>query len=239
MIKDVEEKQFGSSPQECFEEGLPDEDGNYYFEALITESIFCSPDKYTAHTYFNVCKFTTESPISNLNYDKKSGTMVGKLLGNTIELIPMKRYKIQATLERNEKYNEWQYKIIRIWEVEAKTGDELNAYLKFFTNSDKTYNAILQSNKNFVDNILSDDNFVPERPKGVQDRTIKKITMQLREYKDLMPLIAKFSQFPDISLSAIEGMQDLSSNPRQTFEMLKENPYLLTRLPRFRMETCR
>ena len=71
MIRDIEEKTVGDNPQECLELGIPDKDGNFYFEALITSSIYCSPDRYRAHTYFNICEFETDNPIPNLNYNKK------------------------------------------------------------------------------------------------------------------------------------------------------------------------
>ena len=57
LIKELEVKQYGDTPQECFEEGLPDKNGYYYFEAKILESKYCSEDKYRPHTYFNICYF--------------------------------------------------------------------------------------------------------------------------------------------------------------------------------------
>ena len=66
-MKELEEKQFGATPQECFEEGLPDKDGNYYFDAVITDSIYCAPDKYVAHTYYNICKLKKLVRINPLN----------------------------------------------------------------------------------------------------------------------------------------------------------------------------
>lgn len=238
MIKEIEEKQFGENPQECFEEGLPDKNGNFYFEALITDSIYCAPDKYTPHTYFNICKFETNNPIPNLNYDKRFGKMFGKLLGKTIELLPMRRYKVQAVPKHNDQYNEWQYEIVRIWELEATSDDEFNAYLRFFA-TEKGYNTIVQEDPSFVKKVLDDENYKPERFKGMQQRSLDKLVNELRDYKDCMPLIAKFSQFPEISLSAITSMEGLSSNPKQTFDMIKDNPYLLTKLPRLWMEKGR
>ena len=73
----------------------------------------------------------------------------------------------------------------------------------------------------------------------MQQRSLDKLVNELRDYRDCMPLIAKFSQFPEISLSAITSMEGLSSNPKQTFDMIKDNPYLLTKLPRLWMEKGR
>ena len=232
MIKDLDEQIIGNSPQECLEEGLPDKDGNFYFEALITDSIYCAPDKYTPYTYFNICKFETTSPIPNLNYDKKYGKMYGKLLGKTIELLPMKRYKVQALPEHNEQYNEWQYKIIKIWEMEENTNDTLNSYLKFFT-TENYYNIITKTDPDFVNKVISDENYKGERFKGMRQKSYDKLLEDLRSYKDYMPLITKFSQFPEISLSAILNMEGIASNPKQAFDMIKDDPYILTKLSGF------
>lgn len=232
MIKNVSEEIYGDNPQECLEEGLPDKDGNFYFEALITDSIYCAPDKYTPYTYFNICKFETQNPIPNLNYDKKYGKMYGKLLGKTIELLPMKRYKIQALPERNEQYNEWQYRIIKVWEMEENTNDTLNGYLKFFT-TDNYYKIITSCDPDFVSKVLNDDNYKGERFKGMRQKSYDNLLEDLRKYKDYMPLITKFSQFPEISLSAILSMEEIASNPKQAFDMIQDNPYILTALSGF------
>lgn len=231
-MKELEEKQFGATPQECFEEGLPDKDGNYYFDAVITDSIYCAPDKYVAHTYYNICKFKTDSPIPNLNYDKRLGEQFGKLLGKTIELLPTVRYRVKAKPERNEQYNEWQYQILNVWETQAQSSDLYANYLRFLT-TPNGYKIIMENDKNFVQKVLSDDSFKGERFKGMQQRTYDKIVRELREYKDYMSIIAEFSQFPEITMNTIMAMSDIASNPRQAFKIIKDNPYVLTSLSGF------
>lgn len=238
MIQEVDEKQYGETPQECFDEGLPDKDGNFYFEALITNSIYCSPDKYRAHTFFNICEFETENPIPNLNYNKRFAKSYGKLLGNTIELIPMTRYKFKAKPEYNSNYNEWQYKILNVWESESRDSDALNSYLRFLATSN-SYNIIMKNDPDFVRKILEDDSFVGERFKGMQQKTYDKLIKELREYRDYIPIIAEFSQFPEITMNTIISMNDIASNPQQAFKIIKGNPYILTSLPRFWMEKSR
>lgn len=231
-MKELEEKLFGETPQECLDEGLPDKDGNFYFEALITDSIYCAPDKYVAHTFFNICKFKTETPIPNLNYNKKTGEQFGKLLGKTIELLPMTRYKIKARPERNEQYNEWQYQILNVWEAEARSSDQLMGYLKFLT-TPNGYKIVSNSDPDFVSKVLADDNYVGERFKGMQQRTYNKLIEEIREYRDYIPIIAQFSQFPEITLKTIMYISEIASNPKQAFQIIKDNPYVLTNLSGF------
>lgn len=237
-MKLPEEKKVGSTPKECFEEGLPDEYGYYYFEALITNSKFCSPDKYRAHTYFNVCEFQTQCPIANLNYDKKTGENIGMLVGNTIELLPMVRYKVRGKPEYNSKYNKWQYTIDKVWETESGSDDMHLKYLKFLA-TEHSFNIICKEEPDLVKTVLEDKNYIGKRPKGMQQKTYDKLIGSIREYEELMPIIAEFSQFPEITMNTIVSMSNIASNPKQAFKIIKDNPYILTDLPRIWMEKSR
>lgn len=231
-MKEAEIKQFGENPQECFEEGIPDKNGDFYFEALITDSIYCSPDKYQPHTYFNICRFETDNPIPNLNYDKKLGKNFGKIIGKTIELLPMTRYKFKAHPDYNQQYREWQYQIQNVWEGEARESDAINSYLRFFV-TPKQFDTIISTDPDFCKKVLDDDKFVGTRFKGMQEKRFQELKEEIREYRDYIPIIAKFAQFPEISLKTILKMNEIASNPKQAFNIIKENPYVLTKLSGF------
>lgn len=231
MIKEVEIKQFGETPKECFEEGIPDKNGNFYFEAKILESRCCNEDKYRPHTYFNVCIFDTECPIPYLSFNKTYSKNVGTIIGSTIELLPLNRYKFIAKVQENGSYG-MQYVIEKVWECEATKDDAANNYLKFFV-TPKQFETIMSTDPSFCKKVLDDENFVGERFKGMQSERFKNLKEELREYKDYMEIISKFAQFPEISLNSILKMSNIAKNPKQAFAIIKDNPYVLTEISGF------
>lgn len=232
MIQDINEKQFGVTPQECFEEGLPDEDGYYYFEGFIIESKCCNPDRYKPHTYFNVCRFETDNAIPHLDSSQQLGKNYGTIIGLTIELMPMTRYKFRAKPEYNAQYNKWQYRLSNTWEMEKRSEDNLTNYLRFMATTPKIFDSIMANDPNFVQNALDDKGYSP-KIKGVRKDSIETLVYNIREYRDYMPLIVEFAQFPEFSLKTIVEMTEIASNPKQALDIIKDNPYELTKLPRF------
>lgn len=231
MIKEPEIKQYGETPKECFEEGLPDKNGYYYFEAKILESKFCSEDKYRPHTYFNVCYFDTECPIPYLSFNKAYAKNIGTVVGNTIELLPLNRYKFMAKVKDSGSYG-MQYEIMKVWECESTEDDAANNYLKFFV-TPKQFETIMKEDPSFCKKVLNDDAFVGERFKGMRKDRFDSLKSELREYKDYVEIISKFAQFPEISLNSILRMSDIATNPKQAFTIIKENPYVLTDISGF------
>ena len=64
---DLEIKEYGTTLQECLEEGLPDKNGIYYFVGIIRRVIYSNPSFYDPNEYFNICEFETETPLPKLN----------------------------------------------------------------------------------------------------------------------------------------------------------------------------
>lgn len=231
MIKGLEVKQYGDTPQECFEEGLPDKNGYYYFEAKILESKYCSEDKYRPHTYFNICYFDTECPIPYLSFNKTYAKNIGTIIGNTIELLPLNRYKFMAKIKDSGSYG-MQYEILKVWECESTEDDAANNYLKFFV-TPKQFETIMNTDSSFCKKVLNDDSYVGERFKGMRKDRFDSLKSDLREYKDYVGIISKFAQFPEISLNSILKMSKIATNPKQAFSIIKENPYVLTDISGF------
>lgn len=214
------------------EEGTPDENGSYYFIGTIERVIYSNPSYYHNNEYFNVCSFSTTSPIPSLKVDPFTHLQTGTICGNTIELIPMKKYRFKAFLKLNEKYNEMQYNIEEVIPLEKKGEDKLNSYLRFFA-TPKQYALIQDTCPNLMSELFEDENFEIPKLKGQSRKNLDSLKNNLLTYSKYIDLIAKFGEFPEFSLKTIEKMSILGNSPEIILNRIEENPYILTVLPRF------
>ena len=163
------------------EEGTPDENGSYYFIGTIERVIYSNPSYYHNNEYFNVCSFSTTSPIPSLKVDPFTHLQTGTICGNTIELIPMKKYRFKAFLKLNEKYNEMQYNIEEVIPLEKKGEDKLNSYLRFFA-TPKQYALIQDTCPNLMSELFEDENFEIPKLKGQSRKNLDSLKNNLLTY---------------------------------------------------------
>ena len=229
---DLEIKEYGTTLQECLEEGLPDKNGIYYFVGIIRRVIYSNPSFYDPNEYFNICEFETETPLPKLNLNVYTKKTTGKVCGNTIELLPMNKYKFKAKLKYNDKYSDWQYEIVSVSEVTAQKGDMLDRYLNFIV-TPKQYQLIKESYPDFVEKIFEDENYRIPRLKGQTDKSMNNIYKNILEYREYVELIAKLGQFPEFTLNTITSLSGLGNSPQLILRKIEEDPYVLMKLARF------
>ena len=229
---DDDEFEYGLTIKECLEEGLPDKDKNYYFEGTIIEVKYSSPSFYDPNTYFNVCKFETTTPLPKLDLNAYTKKTTGIVCGDTIELIPMKKYRFKAKLELNDKYNSYQYKIVSVFETQAQTGDILDKYLHFIV-TPKQYELIKEKCPDFVERIFENPEYRIPRLKGQTEKSMNNIHNNILQYKDYVELIATLGQFPEFTLNTILSLDGLGNSPAIVLKKIEEDPYILMKLARF------
>lgn len=237
------DERIGHSAKECMEEGIPDENGVYYFIGTINRTIYSSPSFKDPNMYFNICEFETDSPLPKLALNAYTKKTTGIVCGDTIELIPMKSYKFKAKLELNEKYNNYQYKIVAVFEMENQKYDDLDKYLKFLVTNNQ-YNLIKAECPDFVEKIFADENFRLPRLKGQRQEAMDNIHRNVLQYRDYVELIATLGQFPEFSLGTITSLGNfddptnsknnkLGNSPAIVLQKIKDDPYVLMQLARF------
>lgn len=224
--------EYGTNEQECMEEGLPDKNGHYHFYGFITKVLYQNPSFKDPREYFNVCKFQTETPLPHLALDGYTKKMSGTVSGDTIELMEMTKYKFKAELQFNQKYNDWQYKILGVWETKPQESDMLDRYLNFIVTS-KQYELIKESCPDFIEKIFADPKFRLPRLKGQSEKSMDNIHKNVLEYKDYAELIAKLGQFPEFTLNTITSLSGLGNNPQLILKKIEDDPYILMKLARF------
>jgi RecD/TraA family predicted helicase len=236
---ELEDKRIGHSAQECMEEGIPDANGTYYFIGTIDRVVYSNPSFKDPSLTYNVCVFSTESPLPKLDLNPYTKKTTGTVIGDTIELVPMRSYKFKAKLKENKDYNKYQYNIVAVYEMEQKQGDDLDRYLKFLV-TDNQYNLIKKECPDFVEKIFEDENFRLPRLKGQRQETMDNIHKNVLKYRDYVELIATLGQFPEFSLNTITKLGDfegggnkIGNSPSIVLKKIKEDPYVLMNLARF------
>lgn len=227
-----EEVKIGKSIQQCLRDGIPDANGIYYFVGTITHVLYSNPSFKIPTGFYNICKFETKTPLPKLGLNPYTKTMEGTVVGDTIELVPSISYQFKAKLKLNEKYNQYQYEIVSVSEMEEQSTDNLDKYLKFLVTPTQ-YKLIKENHPDFVEKLFGDENYRIPRLKGQQDKAMNKIYENILEYKDYVELIAKFSQFPEFSLNTILQLGNLENSPRLVLEQIENDPYVLMKLHRF------
>lgn len=237
---DIENQLIGHSAKECMEEGIPDANGVYYFIGTIVKTLYSNPSFKDPNMTFNVCEFETESPLPKLNLNPYNFKTTGLICGDTIELVPMKSYKFKAKLEENTKYNNYQYHIVAVFEMDEQKYSDTDKYLRFLVTNNQ-YNLIKQACPDFVERIFKDENFRLPRLKGQRQTAMDNIHKNVLQYKDYMGLIVTLGQFPEFTLNTIMSLGDfnessgnkLGNSPALVLQKIKEDPYCLTKLSRF------
>lgn len=228
-----ENQRIGKSAKQCVEEGIPDANGTYYFIGKITHTIYSNPSNKITDGYFNVCKFETQTPLPNLSLNPYTKTMEGTVVGETIELVPSVSYKFKATRRLNEKYNEYQYFIKSVSEMETQNEDKLDTYLKFIVTPTQ-YKELKKVCPDIVQKMIDDETFrLPKNLKGQRDIAMDNMYRNILDYIDYIDLIATFSQFPDFSLHTILAMNNLANSPKLILKQIQEDPYVLTKVSGF------
>lgn len=225
-------ERIGTSAKQCVEEGIPDSNGTYYFIGLIKKVIYSNPSFYDPNEYFNICEFETETPLPKLNINPYNKVLTGKICGNTIELMPMRKYKFKAKLKYNEKYSDWQYEIVGVSEMAVQKGDVLDRYLNFIVTK-KQYELIKKDYPDFVEKLFEDENYRIPRLKGQQEKSMEKIYKNLLEYRDYVELIDKLGQFPEFTLNTITSLSGIGNSPQLILKKIEEDPYVIMKLSRF------
>lgn len=229
---DLEEQEYGTSLQECLEEGLPDKNGTYYFVGVISKVIYSAPSPYNPDEYFNVCEFETTNPLPKLTTNQYTKKMYGKVCGTTIELLPMTRYKFKGKLEYNDKYGDWQYKLTYVAEAEALKEDALDKYLSFLVTPTQ-YKLIKDKHPDFVERLLEDESYRIPRLKGQRESSMTNIYNNILQFRDYIDLIVTLGQFPEFTLNTILSVGTLANNPKLVLKRIQEDPYVLMKLSRF------
>ncbi len=227
-----ETTRIGKSAQQCVEEGIPDANGIYYFIGTITHVVYSNPSFKTPNGFFNICKFETETPLPKLGLNPYTKAMEGTVVGDTIELVPSISYKFKAKQVLNEKYNQYQYEIVSVTEMEEQSKDNLDNYLRFLVTPTQ-YKLIKENYPDFVQRLFDNPNYRIPRLKGQQEKAMDKIYSNILFYKDYVELIAKFCQFPEFSLNTITSLESLGNSPRLILEQIENDPYILMKLHRF------
>lgn len=240
---ELENTRIGTSAQECMEEGIPDSRGIYYFIATIEHVKYSNPSFKDPRMTFNVCEFSTKTPLPKMSLNGYTKKTTGTLCGDTIELIPMRSYKVKATLELNNKYNQYQYKVVAIFEIENQKGDDLDRYLKFLVTNNQ-YNLIKEVCPDFVEKIFADKDFRLPKLKGQRQEAMDNIHTNVLKYMDYVELIATLGQFPEFTLNTITSLGNfddptnsknnkLGNSPAIVLQKIKDDPYVLMQLARF------
>lgn len=223
---------YGENIQECIEYGIPDKDGHYHFIGLITNVRFSKLNFNSTTEYFNVCSFETKTPLPKMKFNPYSKISSGTICGITIELLPLARYKFTADLVENEKYNEWQYKIVSVIEEGVSSEDIYDKYLKFIV-TDNQYKLIKNACPDFVKRLEEDCNFRIPRLRGQTERSMNKIYENVYSFLEYKELIAKLGQFQGFTINTILSLSSLGNSPQLILQKIEENPYVLMKLSRF------
>ena len=240
---DLDDKRVGHSAKECMEEGIPDSNGVYYFIGTITQVKYSNTSFKDPNMTFNICEFETETPLPKLSLNAYTHKTTGIICGDTIELIPMKTYKFKAKLALNDKYNQYQYNIVAVFEMKSQKYNDLDIYLKFLV-TDNQYKLIKAECPDFVEKIFADENFRLPRLKGQRQEAMDNIHKNVLQYRDYVELIATLGQFPEFTLNVITSLGNfddptnsksnkLGNSPAIVLQKIKDDPYVLMQLARF------
>lgn len=224
--------EYGKSLQECLDEGIPDKNGTYYFTGIIRDVKCANPSFYDKDKVFNVCTFETENPIPKLNINPYNKKTTGTVVGETIELMPMKKYNFKAKLVENEKWHQWQYQIVGVSEAETTQKDMYDRYLSFIVTPNQ-YQLIKDTDPDFVEKIFEDNSYRLPKLKGQRKEAMDNIHTNVLKYREYIELINKLGQFPEFTLNTIVSISQLENSPQLVLKKIEEDPYVLMRLSRF------
>ena len=224
--------EYGKSLQECLDEGIPDKNGTYYFTGIIRDVKCANPSFYDKDKVFNVCTFETENPIPKLNINPYNKKTTGTVVGETIELMPMKKYNFKAKLVENEKWHQWQYQIVGVSEAETTQKDMYDRYLSFIVTPNQ-YQLIKHIDPDFVEKIFEDNSYRLPKLKGQRKDAMDNIHTNILKYREYIELINKLGQFPEFTLNTIISISQLENSPQLVLKKIEEDPYVLMRLSRF------
>lgn len=189
------------------------------FEAKISKILYENKE-----TNSRICQVHTRSSIPYI--EPKYGTYHTTIVGNFIPVEPGDVVQVVGEVVKHSKYG-YQVKVEDVHFNKPLTKKEILAFLQAIL-TEKQANTLYDSYPNIIDNIITDENFVPDfnKLKGIQKKTWDKIQTKILNNFACSDIIALLNPL-GCSLTMINHILKQYKNKTLLISEIKENPYFL------------
>ena len=168
--------------------------------------------------------------VLNGTSSRQTIVYTGIMLGISQTLEHNLSYKLVAKAEFNEKYKDYQYRIVSISPNRPTTDVEHKRFL-YTILTEKQTNTLIGAYPDIVDQVVSDPDFAPDYNKlhGIQHKTFSKIREKILDtyvISDLLVLLQPLGVTYNMILKLLDG----EKNSYLLKQQIEDNPYELTRI---------
>lgn len=192
---------------------------------------------YSDDSNFGVYEFytKTEAPklerYSEMFAGKDSDSFVGVIAGQTGRLELGVEYNVEAKLEYNNKYRNWQYTPQKVIPIIPADEQKIRKFLNSIITTNQT-DALLEVHPNIVDMVVSGQEVDLTNVKGVKEKTFSKIQEKIINTYGSLELTIFLSPF-GISQAQITKLFGSDTNPEIVKKKIQDNPYYISDIKGF------
>lgn len=205
----------------------------YQFLAITTREIF-----FNEESNFGIYKFLTSTKLPyalKTKLDKKiseffssEDVYTSTLLGVSQRLTTQTEYSVKATLERNEKYNQWQWKINSISANVPKSIEQQQRFLRAVVTENQA-NTLLSIYPNVIQMILDQEDIDLSCVKGIKEISFNRIREKVVNTYGMIDIVTMLLPL-GVTIAMVKKLMNDEPNPELLKEKLLKNPYILTKI---------
>ena len=221
----------------------------YEIEVIPFKELYYSEDtSYGIYRVYTLERITEEQvcetmQIRDVQFDSSQTTYdvrdvyTTTLVGETSQLVTGISYKVKVQQVYNSKYNNYQFKLIKLFKSSPYTLEEQFAYLQSIVTENQA-RILLQAYPTIVQDVIKNPNMIIDysRTKGIKDVTFQKIKSKIIENYELSDLLIMLKDY-GITMSKINKLAAEYSDISVLRKELMENPYVLTKIHGFGFTT--